>query len=70
LALLRSPKCVLWHCCDRLMGQKWCLKPPDETVFSGKKLADLGNFGITALTMCDTKNADFEMQIGDFNRNL
>lgn len=33
-------------------------------------MTDLGNFGITALAMCDTKNADFEMQIGDFNRNL
>ena len=27
-------------------------------------------FGIAALAMCDTKNADFAMQIGDFNRNL
>lgn len=27
-------------------------------------------FGIDLLAMCDTKNADFEMQIGDFNRNL
>lgn len=27
-------------------------------------------FGIAALAVCDTKNADFEMQIGDFNRNL
>ena len=27
-------------------------------------------FGIALLAMCDTKNADFAMQIGDFNRNL
>ena len=51
-------------------GKKWGLKPPHETVFSGKKLTDLGNFGIALLAMCDTKNVDFEIQIGDFNRNL
>ena len=33
-------------------------------------MTDLGNFGIALLAMCDTKNADFAMQIGDFNRNL
>ena len=38
--------------------------------FSGKMLTDLGNFGIASFVMCDTKNADFAMQIGNFNRNL
>jgi len=52
------------------MGQKMGPKTTSRDCFSGKKLTDSGNFGIAALAMCDTKNADFEMQIGDFNRNL
>ena len=63
-------KCVLWHCCARLMGQKMAPKTTSRDCFSGKKLVDLGNFGIALLAMCDTENANFEMQIGDFNRNL
>ena len=45
-------------------------KTTSRDCFSGKKLVDLGNFGIALLAMCDTENANFEMQIGDFNRNL
>ena len=59
LALLRSPD-----------ETKMVPKTTSRDCFSGKKLVDLGNFGIALLAMCDTKNADFAMQIGDFSRNL